>query len=286
MSGDPADDVRPPAVAGAFYPGDAGELTRLLESCFTGPRGPGELPPRHRSRDRRIRAAIVPHAGYIYSGPIAAHAFRALSAERPPEAILLLGVNHHGVGSRAALSERTWETPLGDVPYAAELGAELATPPVRADERAHALEHSIEVELPFLQYVEPAPRIVALSVSFAPYAALREVAEVVRAAVHEKDVLLIASTDFSHYVPAAEAERRDREAIAPILARDARALYTTVTERQISMCGIAPTTVLLAALEGEPLTARLLRWGHSGEAESMRQVVGYASLLLETEPRA
>lgn len=273
---------RPTAVAGAFYPADAGELTRLLESSFTGPRGPGELPPRHRTAERHIRAAIVPHAGYIYSGPIAAHAFRALSAERPATSILLLGVNHHGVGSRAALSAVAWETPLGILPVDTLLVDALSTGPLRVDERAHALEHSIEVQLPFLQYVEPHPRFAALSISFASYASLREIAMVVRNALRGRDVLLLASTDFSHYVPPGEAERRDREAIAPILVRDARGLYDVVTERQISMCGIAPTTVLLAALEEEPLTCRLLKWGHSGESEPMRQVVGYASLVLES----
>ena len=102
-------------------------------------------------------------------------------------------------------------------------------------------------------------------------------------AIADRDVLLLASTDFSHYVPAETAERLDRLAIEAILARDPRELYETVAEHDISMCGIAPTTVLLAATAGRPLTARLLRWGHSGEAEPMRDVVGYAALTLERE---
>ncbi len=284
MTVDPELPARPPAVAGGFYPEDPNELTRLLERCFTGPRGPGELPPKHRTAERHIRAAIVPHAGYIYSGPIAAHAFLALSGERPPEGVVLLGVNHHGIGARAALSSTDWDTPLGRVPLdAAQLARLKENPPLRVDDRAHALEHSIEVELPFLQYTLPHPKIVALSVSFAPYSALQEVARAVRRAIAGRDVLLVASTDFSHYVTPAEADRLDHQAIAEILARDPEGLYRTVTEEQISMCGIAPTTVLLAALEEEPLTARLLRWGHSGESEPMRQVVGYAALLLGSE---
>ncbi len=127
----------------------------------------------------------------------------------------------------------------------------------------------------------PRPCFVALQVRFASFDELLEVAKVVRSAIRDRDVLLLASTDFSHYVPARTAERLDRLAIDAILARDARRLYETVAQNDISMCGIAPTTVLLAALADESLSAHLLRWGHSGEAQPMRDVVGYAALTLE-----
>jgi AmmeMemoRadiSam system protein B len=153
---------------------------------------------------------------------------------------------------------------------------------VRIDEARHAAEHSIEVQLPFLQYVLPRPRVAALMVPFGSFGSLREVAEVVRSATAARDVLVLASTDFSHYVSVEEARRLDLLAIEAILKRDALALYDTVTRLDISMCGIAPTTVLLAALAAEPLEARLLKWGHSGEAEPMDRVVGYASALLSS----
>ena len=274
--------VRAPAVAGAFYPDDAVDLTHLVENCFSGRRGPGSLPVRHRSDERHIRAAIVPHAGYIYSGPIAAHAYHALAAERPPSTIVVLGVNHRARGAPAALSAREWSTPLGTVPVDRELVHALAKGPIVIDEAAHATEHSIEVQLPFLQYVFPKPRIVALSVSFGTLAFLTDVAAVVRRATHGRDVLFLSSTDFSHYLPASDAQRLDRHAIDEILARRGEGLYRTVLAEDISMCGIAPTTVLLELLADEPLEARLLRWGHSGETETMRDVVGYASLLLES----
>jgi hypothetical protein len=174
-----------------------------------------------------------------------------------------------------------WETPLGPTPIDEELRVALTHPPLEVDEGAHALEHSIEVQLPFLEYVLPFPRFVPLEVAFDSFAALERIGRVVRDAVRGRDTLLIASTDFSHYVPAATAERLDRLAIDAILARDPRRLYEVVAANHISMCGIAPTTVLLAALSEEPLTGRLLRWGHSGEATPMQDVVGYASLLLE-----
>jgi len=273
---------RPPAVAGQFYEADGAALARQVEACFTDRRGPGELPARKRSPERTIRAIVVPHAGYVYSGPIAAHAFREVAGERPPATVLVLGVDHYGMSSGASLSNRPWLTPLGPTPVDPELVTALRTPPVDVDEEAHRREHSIEVQLPFLEYVLPHPRFVPLEVGFGPFDFLRKVAAVVRAAVQDRDVLLVASTDFSHYVPPATAERLDRMAIDQILANDARGLYDTVRRNDISMCGVAPTTVLLAVLEGADVRPRLLRWGHSGEVEPMREVVGYASFVFES----
>ena len=279
--------ARPPAVAGAFYPRDGAALARSIEECFQDARrGPGRLPTHVRSAGRRIRAAVVPHAGYVYSGAIAAQAYAAIAAERPPASVLILGVNHHGIGAPAALSARPWATPLGPVEVDDELLGRLNRGPLEIDEEAHGPEHSIEVQLPFLEYVVPQPKFVALSITFGPLGFLREVAEVVRRAVHAHDVLLLASTDFSHYVAPEEADRLDHLALGAILARDAERLYRTVDEERISMCGIAPTTVMLAALADEPLGARLLRWGHSGETERMPAVVGYASVLFERDSPA
>jgi len=268
-------------VAGQFYAADGATLARQVESCFTDDRGPGSLPSRHRTHDRRIVAAVVPHAGYEYSGAIAAHVYAQIGAERPPESVLILGVDHHGLSEGASLSARPWLTPIGPTPIDTDLVRALDVPPLHIDEAAHAREHSIEVQLPFLEYVLPKPRFVPLEVRFGPEEFLEEVAEVVRRAIAGRDVLLLASTDFSHYVSPATAQRLDRLAIDAILDRDARRLYQTVAEHDISMCGIAPTTVLLAALAGQKLTARLLRWGHSGEVAPSRQVVGYAAIVLE-----
>ncbi|MFZ0830918.1 MAG: AmmeMemoRadiSam system protein B [Thermoplasmata archaeon] len=278
-----AEAPRRPAFAGQFYPADGAALTQLVEENFVDPRGPGHLPVRHRSPDRRIRAAVVPHAGYPYSGPIAAHAFAAIAGERPPATVLFLGVNHTGRGAPASLSARDWLTPLGRVPADRELMQALDHQPVEVAEAAHTHEHSIEVELPFLQYVLPFPRFAALTVTMGPVGFLADVAAVVARAVQGRDVLLIASTDFSHYVPVETARRLDHLAIDQILQRDPHGLYDTVVDQNISMCGIAPTTVLLFATQEEPLEARLLRWGHSGEVEPVKEVVGYASVLLESK---
>jgi hypothetical protein len=273
--------LRPPAVAGQFYAADGKELALQIEECFRDRRGPGELPPPHRSAHRSLEAAVVPHAGYPYSGPIAAHVYARIAAEKAPGTVLLLGVDHHGMSRGAALSDQSWLTPLGPTEVDHDLVRALRHGPIEVDEAAHAQEHSIEVQLPFLEYVLPKPRFVALEVAFGPFTFLEEVARVVRDAVRDRDVLLVASTDFSHYVPVRTADRLDHLAIGAILERDPRKLYDTVVENDISMCGIAPTTVLLAATRDRPLSARLLRWGHSGESTPMRDVVGYAALALE-----
>lgn len=271
--------VRRPAVQGQFYEGDALALRRQVDACFTDPRGPGRAPGERRG-PRSIVAAIVPHAGFPYSGPIAAHAYAAIAAEPPPRSVVILGVDHHGVGDLAALSARPWRTPLGDVPIDTELLSALDQPPLRVDEAAHALEHSIEVQLPFLQTVLPNVPFVPVQVHYASFDALAGVANVVRRALEGRDVLVLASTDFTHYESAATAERLDRRALAPILQGDARGLYDVVAREELSMCGIAPTTVLLAALQDRRPAVRLLKWGHSGEAAPMDRVVGYAALTI------
>jgi MEMO1 family protein len=272
---------RQPAVSGSFYPEDGAELARTIEASFLDPRGPGRLPVHKRASSRSIRAIVVPHAGYVYSGPIAALAYNRVAADAPASSILVLGVDHHGSGPLAALSDRPWLTPLGSVPGDHQLVEALTHGPVVVDEAAHRKEHSIEVQLPFLQYTEPKPVVVPLQIRTEAFETLESVAEVVRTAVRGKDVLLVASTDFSHYVPAATARRLDALALERIVARDPRGLYDTVRKHGISMCGLAPTTVLLSALREEPLTARLLGWGHSGEAEPMEEVVGYGAVSLE-----
>ena len=229
-----------------------------------------------------MRAVVVPHAGYEYSGAIAAHAYLRVAQDPPPESVMVLGVDNHGVSRGASLSNRAWLTPLGPTPVDHDLVRALASLPLEVDEAAHAHEHSIEVQLPFLEYVLPHPRFVALEVGNGPYDFLEDVARVVRDAISGRNVLLVASTDFSHYVPPRTADRLDHLAIDAILARDPRRLYDTVRRNDISMCGVAPTTVLLAATRDWPVEARLLRWGHSGEVAPMREVVGYAAIVLES----
>ncbi|MHB1434695.1 MAG: AmmeMemoRadiSam system protein B [Thermoplasmata archaeon] len=273
--------TRPPAVAGAFYPADGAALAELVEACFRDRvRGPGGLPAHRRTGARRIRAIVVPHAGLVYSGAIAACAYRYVAEEPAFPTVLILGVDHHGWGG-FALSRRPWATPLGPTEVDEALVDRLDRAPLEVDEAAHELEHSIEVQLPFLEYVEPKPRMVALQVAMAPLRELREVGERVAEAIRGRDVLLVASTDFSHYVAPEVAAAEDRFALDAIVRGDPAGLYEVVERRRISMCGIAPTTVLLAALAGEPNSVRLRKYGHSGEVAPMARVVGYGALTVE-----
>lgn len=277
----PSPRVRRPAVAGTFYPREAGSLRAQIEECFEKPRGPGPLSrPKAGPSARRTIAAVAPHAGYVYSGPVAAHLFAQLARETPPATVLVLGVNHHGIGSRFAVSDEVWSTPLGEVGPDSDLVRALARGPVELDPGAHRREHSIEVELPFLQtiYPEGSFRFVALQVSFARYDDLVELGQHLRRVLEGRDVLVIASSDLSHYLPRREAREKDDRALEPLLRLDPEELYRRVVGEDISMCGIAPTTALLCSLEGTRARAELVARGDSADAEPMREVVGYASV--------
>jgi hypothetical protein len=271
-------------VAGAFYPRDPTALKVAVENSFLDDRGPGNIPkpPEPSGARRSIVAGIVPHAGYIYSGPVAAHFFSRLGKERAPKTIIILGVNHHGMGGLFTLSDEDWRTPLGVIPTDRELMRALARPPITIDGSAHHMEHSIEVELPFLQYMWPKDiSIVALQVTFTDVRLLKEVGKVISETIKGRDVLLLASTDFSHYLPPEEQRKWDDMAIDSLLTRSPEKLYSTVVKNDISMCGIAPVTALLSALEGEKHKIDLLAKGSSGDAEPMAEVVGYASFSVE-----
>lgn len=275
--------TRPPAVAGSFYPRTRENLLSAIEGAFLDPRGPGSLPDRRAKRkERTLLAGVVPHAGYMYSGAIAAHFYRKVADMRPPETVLVLGVNHHGLGGLFSLSDENWETPLGVVPTDRELLKALNRPPLDVDGPAHRREHSIEVELPFLQYLWGEKlRIVALQVTFTERSLLEEVGALIRETIRGKDVLLLASSDLSHYLPPSEARHWDGIAIESLLSLAPEKLYDTVVRNDISMCGIAPVTVLLAALRGSGGHAQLLQQGTSGDVEPMDTVVGYASVGVE-----
>lgn len=264
--------IREPVVAGMFYPASRDALAAEVDR-FLAPSG--HLP-------EAALGVLVPHAGYVYSGAVAGATYARVKV---PDRALLLGPNHTGLGrSRMALSiASSWRSPLGAVPSDPPLLQKLrAAQGVAKDEAAHEREHSLEVQLPFLQRARPDLRLAALCLAHLSLEECRELSLAIAEAVRETPSLLVASSDMSHYLPAPEARRRDARALEPLLALDAPGLYRVVHEEEISMCGVIPAVVmLLAAVALGARSAELVRYSHSGEASGDHdRVVGYAGVLI------
>ena len=264
--------VRRPAVAGYFYPKKADELRSMIKRMVDP-----------QAKKEKARAVVSPHAGIIYSGPVAGAVYSSVIL---PERFVLLGPSHRGQRSVFGIMKKgSWQTPLGEVPLDSELAESLLrySSLVRVEESAHEEEHSLEVQLPFIQFLSPGFSIVPVCVSpVADYAALEELGKSLAGAIREsgRDVLVVASTDMSHYVSQEMAREKDFLAIDRILALDARGLYEVVQEEDISMCGFQPTTAaILAAKELGAGRADLIRYMTSGDTSGdFDQVVGYAGL--------
>jgi AmmeMemoRadiSam system protein B len=260
--------VREPAVAGRFYPGSADRLAAEVDG-FLRPAG---------TRAHTL-GLVAPHAGYMYSGAIAGELYRRVEL---PERVIVLGPNHTGLGAPASLwPGGRWRTPLGELAIDAAMTESLATAPgVELDDQAHLHEHSLEVQLPFLQRGRPDVQVAALCLGPLPWSACELLGRAIGKAAARVGALVVASSDMSHYVSAAEARAKDRLAIDRILALDPAGLYEVVRRERISMCGFIPATVMLvAALEMGATAAELVRYGHSGEVTGDdEQVVGYAAL--------
>jgi len=270
--------MRYPAVAGQFYERDAGALRKQIDGCYRHAIGPGRKPAVARDGVRTLKALVVPHAGYVYSGPVAAHAYAALAEDGLPETFVVLGPNHTGLGAAVALGTHDWETPLGVATYDTDLGASLLKEPLTDDIIAHRHEHSIEVQLPFLQDLSREVRFVPICMGLQELPMAVDVGEVLRGALRGRDAVVLASTDFSHYIPKAEAARRDRMAIDKILASDVKGFYRTIKEQDVSMCGFGPVMAMMTAIG--PAKPELLKYASSGDVAPMDDVVGYGAIAM------
>ncbi len=266
--------IRQTAVAGSFYPADPGALGAQLDGLLDV----------QESR-KKVRAVIVPHAGYVYSGAIAGAVFSRIEI---PRKVILIGPNHTGVGPACSVcSSDSWATPFGPVAVAAVLRQRLleAIPVMEADMLAHHYEHSLEVMLPFLQRVCSDVEIVPIilgGLSLNDALTLGdELAKVL--AREEDDVLLLASSDMNHFESAAETERRDHLAIAAMEAYAPERLHQVVMDNRISMCGVLPVIAIMQAAQRlGATTCELVKYGHSGQVNGDNsRVVGYAGLIIE-----
>jgi hypothetical protein len=274
--------VRPPAVAGTFYPSDARELAQQVDQLCAAANEP----------KTRAIACVVPHAGYMYSAHVAGAVYSAL--EIPPRCIVL-GPRHYPQGQpMAIITEGTWQTPLGEAQIDSALASDLARacPLLREDQVAHAREHSLEVQIPFLQrLVGPSElRFVPVVLASDRYPPLEQLGRAIAQVIAETNsaqaqagpVLLIASTDMNHYESDAATRAKDSRAIERILALDPRGLYDTVRNESITMCGYAATVaVLVASRELGATNARLVRYATSADVNGdFSRVVGYAGVVI------
>lgn len=266
--------LRLPVVAGQFYPSNPKELSSLV-ARFTNPENSGGK--------RTARACLVPHAGYVYSGAIAGAVFGRIFL---PKKIILLGVRHFPRGEALAiLSEGAWRTPLGDAPIDAELAAALRRecPMLREDSVAHSQEHSLEVELPFLQYLDPGFSFVPIAVGTLHFDELMAlgagVARVLQSSGEE--ILVVTSSDLNHYEDDGATKRKDELAIERLLKLDAQGLFDVCRMEKISMCGLGPSISMIAALNLLAVkTAELICHATSGDITGERErVVGYAGMI-------
>lgn len=270
--------VRPPTVAGTFYSADPArlehEVTSLLAAADTA--------------THPLLACIAPHAGYLYSGGVAGQVFGHL--ELPPT-VLVLGPNHTGLGEQVALAPQDeWATPLGTIAVDRVLRNQLLArlPGATLDDRAHWREHSIEVLLPFLAMRRPGVQVVPICLAHLGLEQCLELGQVIAEVVAGGDIGIVASSDMSHYVSDDTARRLDHRALAPVLDLDPSGLYETVHREGITMCGVVPATVALAAaIQLGASGAHLVDYATSGDVTHDRAaVVGYAGVCIHsTGPR-
>jgi AmmeMemoRadiSam system protein B len=265
--------LRFPAVAGKFYPANPRELSSLIAQ-FTEKSSAVE--------PARVRACLVPHAGYVYSGMVAGAVFSSIIL---PKKILLLGVRHYPRGeSLAILSEGYWRTPLGDAAVDSSLAQRLraACPALREDTVAHSQEHSLEVQLPFLQQLDSGFSFVPVVLGTSRFAQLVEVGEGIARVLGEskEEILVVTSSDMNHYEDDATTRVKDRKAIDAMLQLDAKELYQICREEDISMCGLGPAVAMLTAMQRlGAKNANLVCYGTSGDIMGDRDaVVGYAGM--------
>ena len=257
--------MRTCAVAGMFYPREPSHLEQLLEKFFAGVKPEGNP-----------LGIVSPHAGYIYSGQVAATAFGKI----PPGfsgTFVVIGPSHRGYIN--CVSEIPWETPLGVVDTDGEFVRSLD---IETDELSHRDEHSLEVQMPFIKYRFPRARIAPVMMGQQDYASAMRLAEKIRHAIHltKQDVRIVASSDFSHYVPAAKAISDDLWAIEPLVTLDTKEFYRRIAERRVTACGYGPITAMVSACTGlGAKAAKLIRYATSGDVTGdTREVVGYASI--------
>ena len=276
--------IRRPTQAGSFYEGDAEALKIQIENCFLKDFGPKKLAKVNLNGSRRIVGLVCPHAGYMFSGSVAANAYFELASDGKPDTVVILGPNHTGYGSGLAVAdEGFWRTPLGDVEVDWETASQIVqeTRIVDVDELAHRFEHSVEVQLPFLQYLYGSEfKFVPICFQMQDLASAVEVGKALAAVLAGKNAVVIASSDMTHYEPQRNAEAKDMMALRAVEAMDEKRFYSIIEKQNVTACGYGPIAALIvAAKELGAKEANSLCYKTSGDVSGdYSSVVGYAAV--------
>lgn len=274
--------IRTPAVAGMFYPGKKKELESSIQSCFLHSFGPGSLPPSKVKKN--ILGVICPHAGYSYSGPIACQSYYAISSEQF-DLFVILGPNHWGLGCNiATMRDCKWETPLGSVDVDSDVASELTeiSDLVEVDFFSHTKEHSLEVQVPILQQVYSNPfKILPIAMINQNQDAATSVGKAIAKLARKKKLMIIGSSDFTHYEPNDFAHQQDSALIEEILKLDVGKFYDVLYDRKITACGYgAIASTMVACKELGATKGELLKYATSGDVTGDKSsVVGYGSII-------
>jgi len=274
-------NIRRPAVIGQFYPNSKSKLIDNIEECFTHDLGPGKIPPI--TKNEKIFGAIVPHAGYIYSGPIAANTFYAISSDTP-ETVIILGPNHWGIGSPIAVAKQIfWETPLGKIEVDDDAADKLVNMSIIVDHDnfAHEKDHCLEVQLPFLQYIYREFKILPIIMSIQDQTTSIELGNTISEIAKEKKTQIIASSDFTHYETQIAASKKDSELIKAICELDVKKFYILLERNNISACGYGAIASVMTTVKKLGATkGLLLKYATSGDITGDKSaVVGYSSII-------
>ena len=278
---------RKPSVSGIFYSSNKEQLVGELKGCFANKIfGPGRLPPS--DEVRKIYGIVSPHAGYLYSGGVAANGYYSISSSKFNN-VVLVGPNHYGLGSSVATTMNgIWESPIGDVMVNPQVAKDIASRATSMDfdEFAHSRDHCLEVQIPFLLYTTEKFAIVPIILTNQEEYLAFELGSAISDTVNEwsskgEEFMLIASSDFTHYESNSEAHRKDSQLIKSILSLDISAFYYTLREYNVSACGYgAIATVMVAAKNLGATRGELIRYATSGDVTGDKSsVVGYSSIL-------
>jgi hypothetical protein len=273
--------VRKAVVAGMFYAGSSEELKEQIEWCYRHKVGPGALPRVNSKGPREIVALVVPHAGYVYSGPVAAYAYKELAGDGVCDTAVIVGPNHSGYGAAVSVWTRgAWRTPLGEVSINEKVADSLLGGRIEAEETAHLYEHSIEVQLPWLQHLYGKVSLVPVAMLAQDLETAREVGKAISRV--KGNVIIIASSDFTHYEPHSVASEKDSSVIEAITSLDEEELYRRCISLDCTMCGYgAVAAAIVAARERGARKATLLKYATSGDTSGdFTRVVGYASIAI------